>query len=207
MNETHCSIIQIYILSISMHIQNLIEINKLIHKILRINKILMSIKGHNSVKNWPKALSIRNNMDLVLINVHTTFYQNSVICSEDIEEKHIFTSIKGHNSVVYKQIQPIWHPKSLLPDIDVIAKFEDNQSKTTQVKSLETTFLHQSRVITLLFINKFSPFAIPNHSSLISMSMQSLKKIGQKLLVLESGKRWPMDGRTNGRSNGSEYIT
>ena len=42
----------------------------------------------------------------------------------------------------------------------------------------------QSRAIPLLFINKFSPFAIPNHSSPILMSMQSLKKIGQKLLEL-----------------------
>ena len=39
----------------------------------------------------------------------------------------------------------------------------------------------------MLFINEFSPFAIPNHSSPLSMSMQSLKKIGQKLLVKESG--------------------
>ena len=46
----------------------------------------------------------------------------------------------------------------------------------------KNTFLHQSRAITLLFIHEFSPFAIPNHSSLILMSMQSLKKIGQKLL-------------------------
>ena len=44
------------------------------------------------------------NMDLVFINAYTKFYQNSFICSEDIEEKHIFTSIKGHNSVVHKQI-------------------------------------------------------------------------------------------------------
>ena len=51
----------------------------------------------------------------------------------------------------------------------------------------KNTFLHQPRAITLLFINEFSPFAIPNHSSLISMSMRSLKKIGQKLLKLESG--------------------
>ena len=43
-------------------------------------------------------------MDLVYINAYTKFYQSSSICSEDIEEKHIFTSIKGHNSVVYKQI-------------------------------------------------------------------------------------------------------
>ena len=40
MNEKYCSIIQIYILSILMHIQNLIEIHKLIHKILSITKIL-----------------------------------------------------------------------------------------------------------------------------------------------------------------------
>ena len=77
----------------------------------------------------------RYNMDLVYINAYTKFYQNSSICSEDIEEKHIF-----------------------IP----------------------------SRAITPLFIYEFSPFAIPNHSSQISMSMQSLKKIGQKLLKLES---------------------
>ena len=65
--------------------------------------------------------------------------------SEDIEEEHIFTSIKGHNSVVYK---------------------------------------------------KFSPFAIPNHSSLISISMQKVKKIGQKLLKSESRNKALTDGRT-----------
>ena len=51
----------------------------------------------------------------------------------------------------------------------------------------KNTCLHRSRAIALLLINKFSPFAIPNHSFLISMSTQSLKKIGQKLLKLESG--------------------
>ena len=51
----------------------------------------------------------------------------------------------------------------------------------------KNTFLHQSRAITLLFINEFSSFAIPYHSSLISMSMQNLKKICQKRLKLESG--------------------
>ena len=44
------------------------------------------------------------NMDLVFINAYTKFYQNSSIWSADIEEKHIFTSIKGHKSVVYKRI-------------------------------------------------------------------------------------------------------
>ena len=53
----------------------------------------------------------------------------------------------------------------------------------------KNTFLHQSRAITQLFINEFSPFIIPNHSSLISMSMHSLEKIGQKLLKFESGNQ------------------
>ena len=49
-------------------------------------------------------MCISYNMDLVFINAYTKFYQNSSICSEDTEEKHIFTLIKGHSSVVYKQI-------------------------------------------------------------------------------------------------------
>ena len=51
----------------------------------------------------------------------------------------------------------------------------------------KNTFLHESRAIPLLFINEFRPIAIPNHSSPIPMSVQSLKKIGPKLLKLESG--------------------
>ena len=62
----------------------------------------------------------------------------------------------------------------------------------------EKHILHQTRAITLLFIYKFSPFAIPNHSSLIWMSMQILKKIGQNLLKLESGNEELMDGYSNG---------
>ena len=50
----------------------------------------------------------------------------------------------------------------------------------------KNTVSHQSRAITLLFINEFSPIAIPNHSFPISMSKQNLKKISQKLLELES---------------------
>ena len=83
-----------------------------------------------------------------------------IICSEDIEEKHIFTSI---------------------------------------------------RAITLfLFINEFSPFAILNHSSLISKSIQSLKKMGQNLFKFESGNEPLTDGRTlkrfGGYKNGTQCI-
>ena len=143
MNEKYFSIIQIYILSISMHIQNLIEIHKLIHKRLSINKILTSIKGHNSVKNWPKIMCIRYNMDLVY-----KIWSKFINFSEGIEESHI---------------------------------------------------LHQSRAIPLLFLNEFSPFAIPNYSSLISMSMPSLKKIDQNLLKLRVRKR-SADGRTDAQT-------
>ena len=136
MNEKYCSIIQIYILSLSMHIQNLIKIHKLIHKILSINNILTSITGHNSVKSWPKTMCIRTTWILYL-------------------SMHIQTFIK---------IQPF-----------VLKIFRKN------------TFLYRSRAITLLLVNKLNPFAIPNHSTLISMSKQSLKKIHQKLLKLESG--------------------
>ena len=70
--------------------------------------------------------------------------------------------------------------------INAYTKFCQNSSVCIEDIE-ENTFLHQSRAMTLLFINEFSPFAIPNHSFLISTSMQSLKKIGQKLIKLESG--------------------
>ena len=150
MKEKYCSIIQIYILSISLHIQNLIEIHKLIHKRLSINKILTSIKGHNSVKNWPKIMCIRYNMDLVY-KIRSKF----IHFFWRYWGKSHFTSIKGH---------------------------------------------------TLLFLNEFSPFAIPNYSFLISMSMPSFKKIDQNLLKLESGNEALTDGRTLKQFGGYNII-
>ena len=48
-------------------------------------------------------------------------------------------------------------------------------------------FGHKSRAITLLILNEIIPLAIPYHSSLIPMSMQSLKKNSKKVLKLEHG--------------------
>ena len=48
-------------------------------------------------------------------------------------------------------------------------------------------FGHKSRAITLLFLNEIIPLTIPYQSSLIPMSMQSLKKIGTQVLKLEHG--------------------
>ena len=50
-------------------------------------------------------------------------------------------------------------------------------------------FGHKSRAITLLFLTEIIPLAIPYHSFPIPMSMQSLKKIGKKVLKLEHGNK------------------
>ena len=48
-------------------------------------------------------------------------------------------------------------------------------------------FGHESRAITMLFLNEIIPLTNPYHSSLIPMSMQGLKKIGKNVLKLEYG--------------------
>ena len=64
------------------------------------------------------------------------------------------------------------------------------------------SFLTYIKAITLLFQNEISPLAIPYHSSPIPMSMQSLKKIGQKVLKLEHGNEALTDGQTSERTDG-----
>ena len=83
-----------YILSISMHLQNFIKIHQLVHKILSINEIETSMKGHNSVENQRKILFNHPNLHLVNINAYmhiqnsyTKFDRNPQINSQDIEHK------------------------------------------------------------------------------------------------------------------------
>ena len=59
------------------------QIHQLFHKILSINIILKSNKGHNSVEKFGKIMCISHNMDHIFI----------------ISKTEILTSIKGHNSV------------------------------------------------------------------------------------------------------------
>ena len=78
-------------------------------------------------------------------------------------------------------------------------------TKGTKVKARKRSakhFWHSSRAMTLLFQNEISPLAIPYHSFPIPMSMQSLKKIGQKVLKLEHGNEALTDGRTDRRTDG-----
>ena len=180
-----------------MHLQNFIKIHQFVHKILSINEISTSIKGHNCWK-WTKNIvqssistscSVKN-----LIEIHRLIHKILSI-------NKILTSIKGHNSVKnWPKIMCIRNNMDLIY-INAYTKVYQNSSIWSEDIE-ENTSLHQSKAITLLFINEFSPFAIPNHSSLISMSMQNLKTIGQKLHKLESGNKALTEGRTLRRMDG-----
>ena len=75
-------------LSISMHMQNLVKIHSFVLKILSGNKILTSFKGHNSVINRRKWMLNNPKLDVVSINDYANFGQNPFdICSQDIEQK------------------------------------------------------------------------------------------------------------------------
>ena len=103
------------------------------------------------------------------------------------------TSIKGHNSKVIWRNLPIYNPKPLLAGINSYAKFEENRSKSTQVRERKWTKCNlkpQSGAITLRLFDEIYPSTIPNHSLPVSTRIQSLKKIGQKLLKLESRNKW-----------------
>ena len=76
-----------YSLSVSMHLQNFIKIQQLVHKILSINKISTSIKGHNSVENERKILFNHPNLHLDNINAYKKFDGNPQINSQDVEYK------------------------------------------------------------------------------------------------------------------------
>ena len=70
-----------------MCIQNLIRFYLFVLKILSRNKILTSIKGHNSVKFLRKIKGNKPKLDLVNVDVHTIFGQILSMGSQDIEQK------------------------------------------------------------------------------------------------------------------------
>ena len=70
-----------------MCIQNLVRFCQFILKILSGNKILTSIKGHDSVKILQKMTGNNPKLDLVNVDVHTKYGQILSIRSQDIERK------------------------------------------------------------------------------------------------------------------------
>ena len=78
-----------------MCIQNLVGFCQFVLKILSGNEILMSIKGHNSVKIWRKMTGNNPKLDLVNVDVHTKIGQILSIRSQDIERKQNSDVIQG----------------------------------------------------------------------------------------------------------------
>ena len=70
-----------------MCIQNLVRFCQFVLKILSENEILMSIKGHNSVKILRKMTGNNPKLDLVNDDMHTKFGPILSIRSQDIERK------------------------------------------------------------------------------------------------------------------------
>ena len=179
-----------------MHIQNFIKIHPFVLKIMRKNTFLHQSRAITLLKMNKKYCSIIQ-IYILSIPMHI---QNLIEIHKLIHKilsiNKILTSIKGHNSV---KNQPKIMCIRCNIDLVYISMHIQNFIKIHPfvLKILrKNTFLHQSSAITLLFMNKFSPLAIPNHSSPISMPMQSLKKIGQKLLKLESGNEALTDGHS-----------
>ena len=76
-------------LSMLMRIQNLVRFCPSVLKILSGNKILTSIKGHNSDKILQKRIGDNPKLNLNNVDVHINFGQILSICSRDIERKRI----------------------------------------------------------------------------------------------------------------------
>ena len=70
-----------------MCLQSLVSFCQSVLKILSKNRILISIKGRNSVANLRKTLIYNTNVDLVNDNVYTKFGLNRSIGFQDIEQK------------------------------------------------------------------------------------------------------------------------
>ena len=70
-----------------MCVQKLVRFCQFVLKILSGNKILTSIKGHNSVKILRKMKGNNPKLDLVNADVHTKFGRILSMRSQDIERK------------------------------------------------------------------------------------------------------------------------
>ena len=143
-----------------MHLQNFIKLHQLVHKILSINEFSTSIKGHNSVENERKYCSIIQ-IYILSISMHI---QNLIeiykLIHKILSINNILMLIKGHNFLKNgPKIMCIRYNMDLV-FINPYTEFYQNSSIGS--KDIEEKhILHQSRAITLLFINEFSPFAIP----------------------------------------------
>ena len=74
-------------LSVSIHMPNLVKIHYFILKILSGNKILISLKGRYSVTNYQKWMLDNLKLDVVNTNASAKFGHNPYIYTQEIERK------------------------------------------------------------------------------------------------------------------------
>ena len=184
-------------LSISMHMQNLVKIHSLFLKILSRNEILTSYKGHNSVINWQKWMLNNPKLDDVNINAYAKFGQNPFIRSQHIERKQNSDVFKGHNSVLNWRKFTLNNPELDVVNINASKKFGHNPFIHTQDIE-ETKFWHHSRAIT-----KQQKFMLNNPKLSISIHMQNLVKIHQSFPKILSRNENVTDTQTDGQPQNS----
>ena len=134
-------------------------------------------------------------MDHIYIHIYISMHMQNFIeirlfILKILSKNAFWTRIKGHNFVVSEWNYPTCNSIPLLSDTNVYAIYMQNFIEIC-LSFLrywpKMHFGHKSSTITLLFLNEIIPLAISYHSSPIPISMQSLKKIGKKILKLEHG--------------------
>ena len=75
------------------------QIHQLVHKLLSINIVLKSIKGHNSVEKIGKIMCIVHNVDHIISMHKQNFIKIHSLFPKILRKIDILTSIKGPNSV------------------------------------------------------------------------------------------------------------
>ena len=135
------------------------------------------------------------------INAYAKFYWNSSTHSKILSKNAFWTWIKGHITMFFlNEIIPLVIPYHSFPipmSMQYICKILLNFVYSFLRYWPSMHFGHKSRTITLLFLNEIIPLAIPYHPSPIPMSMQSLKKIGKKVLKLEHENEALTDRQTD----------
>ena len=104
-----------------MCIQNLVC--PLVLKILSGNRILTTIKGHNSVANLQNLMLYNPNLDLINVNMYTNMVKICPFILKILSGNEILTSIKGRNSAANLRKRMLYNPYLDLINVNVYTKF------------------------------------------------------------------------------------
>ena len=106
-----------------MCIQNLVKFCPLVLKILGGNKILTSIKGHNSVANLRNLTLYNPNQILSMLMCIQNLVKFCPLVLKILSGNEILTSIKGRNSVANLRNLTLYNPNLDTINFNVYTKF------------------------------------------------------------------------------------